>query len=556
MVAGEPANMAHLVHLAECCRAVGRTGEALRAYLDAAEAAINQGEDAGASAALDQAAALQPSDTRLQELRRRLSPELGQARAPEPEPPPPPKSELPLPPPPPEIAIVEPQPHVAESPVAQRETAPAQVTPAEVAPTGIAPSEVTPIEVAQGETATGASELMATETAIAGTTAIEIPATEPMPQEVKESAPIEIDLSAEWEAVEAAQQAPPMGESSAACEAVEAAQQAPPAGAPDAEWEAVEATQQAPPTGEPNAGWEAVEAAQPAPPMSDSGTGWEAVEAALQAPPMSEFNFDESAAEIDFYLEYGMADEARRGLNRLEAQFPSDPQVAELARKFEAPPSPVSVVPPAEPEPLAQLGSPARPESATPPAINPLDTLAQDLASSWQGPEQSVPNPPPVASPPPDSKVDFAASLGSLLSELGAEAAEARAREDPQTHHDLGIAFREMGLIDEAIGEFQKVVRGAQAGAYPPQFLSSCSLLALCFMEKQMPSLAVRWYARALELPHLDPEAALALHYDLGLAYEQAGNREAARERFLEVYSQNIDYRDVAEKVRQLAARP
>ncbi len=125
-------------------------------------------------------------------------------------------------------------------------------------------------------------------------------------------------------------------------------------------------------------------------------------------------------------------------------------------------------------------------------------------------------------------------------------------QDDPETHYNLGVAFREMGLLDESIGEFQKVVRGAGKGKYPSNFLQACSLLAICFMEKKMPALAVRWYKRALETPDLDEEALMALQYDLGVAFEQAGEARNALERFTEVYSQNIDFRDVAEKIREL----
>jgi hypothetical protein len=69
-------------------------------------------------------------------------------------------------------------------------------------------------------------------------------------------------------------------------------------------------------------------------------------------------------------------------------------------------------------------------------------------------------------------------------------------------------------------------------------------------MEKGMASVAVKWYGRALETPHLDEEAWLALHYDLGVAYERAGDLPRALEEFSEVYGRDIAYRDVAEKVR------
>jgi len=82
--------------------------------------------------------------------------------------------------------------------------------------------------------------------------------------------------------------------------------------------------------------------------------------------------------------------------------------------------------------------------------------------------------------------------------------------------------------------------------------LQACTMLATCFMAKGMAPIAVKWYGRALETPDLDEEAWLALQYDLGVAYEQAGDLPRALERFSEVYGQNISFRDVAEKVRTL----
>lgn len=72
------------------------------------------------------------------------------------------------------------------------------------------------------------------------------------------------------------------------------------------------------------------------------------------------------------------------------------------------------------------------------------------------------------------------------------------------------------------------------------------------FHEKKMPAIAVRWYLRALEAPELEEEAQLAIQYDLGLAYEQAGNLDNALERYTAVFSRNVDFRDVAEKIRVL----
>ncbi len=320
-----------------------------------------------------------------------------------------------------------------------------------------------------------------------------------------------------------------------------------------------------------------------------------------QAPP---FNYEDSLVEVDFYLGQGFTDEAMKAVESLEENYPGNPQVAELRRRVEehasrtaAPVKPVAPLAkgpepsPAEPEavtfaPIAEPelpsafdqpvpaqaaygGEPAptRPAETVPAGLSPtppappavggdlLGSLAGDLESSLEGLEPAAPRPaPPAAVKLPPAKVSAASSspLSGLLDELAGGPAEPAAQEDPETHYNLGVAFREMGLLDEAIGEFQKVVKGAQKGKFPPNFLQACSLLAVCFMDKKMPVIAVKWYLRALETPGLDEEGMLALQYDLGVAYEQAGDTRTALEKFSEVYSLNIDFRDVAEKIRSL----
>jgi len=127
--------------------------------------------------------------------------------------------------------------------------------------------------------------------------------------------------------------------------------------------------------------------------------------------------------------------------------------------------------------------------------------------------------------------------------------------EDLETHYNLGIAYREMGLLDEAIGEFQKVAKAIQSGK-PFRYAMQCAtLLGLTFIDKGEPQIAALWYSRALETPGIDQETVLALRYDLGLAQEQAGEARAALTSFRQVYAVNIDYRDVAGRIATLQKR-
>jgi tetratricopeptide (TPR) repeat protein len=304
--------------------------------------------------------------------------------------------------------------------------------------------------------------------------------------------------------------------------------------------------------------------------------------------PADGFNLDEAKGEVEFYLSQGFVDEARSSVAALEGKFPGDSRIAILLNLIEAKATPSASEPagavvsvpveetvlsvpfasitetpakkpeipaaPPSPPPQAIPGAPPSPaaEVKPPPAVGAdlLGDLAGDLAAGFDGFGESAPPAQPSV-PPQDSEPSGASSLSGLLDELG-DSGPAASQDDPETHYNLGVAFREMGLLDEAIGEFQKVVKGAQKGHQPENFLQACTLLAVSFVDKGMPQIAAKWYLRALETPGLDEESTLAVLYDLGAAYEQAGDTRSALERFSEVYSQNIDYRDVAEKIRTL----
>ena len=143
--------------------------------------------------------------------------------------------------------------------------------------------------------------------------------------------------------------------------------------------------------------------------------------------------------------------------------------------------------------------------------------------------------------------------LSDILSELQEETAEAaEPEEDPETHYNLGIAFKEMGLLDEAIGELQKVCHAVDRGAPFSQSIQALTWLAQCLVDKGAPEAAVRWYQKALHLPGLDDGSRCAIHYDLASAYQASGDNKSALANFMEVYGSNIDFRDVASRIKAL----
>ena len=144
--------------------------------------------------------------------------------------------------------------------------------------------------------------------------------------------------------------------------------------------------------------------------------------------------------------------------------------------------------------------------------------------------------------PSGDEQADFA----KMLSQFTSKVADTLGADDVQAHHDLGTAFKEMGLVDEAISEFQQALRAA-AGHLP-----SYELLGQCFIDKGEPEAAVRTLTKALDLPFEIEDELMGIYYYLGRAHEQLGNKPQAVEFYDRVFSLDINFADVTERLRAL----
>jgi tetratricopeptide (TPR) repeat protein len=262
-----------------------------------------------------------------------------------------------------------------------------------------------------------------------------------------------------------------------------------------------------------------------------------------QAEPMGEFVAD---------LEASLGDDFLKGAPVAEPE-PAPPvqPVSRIQTPVGAPP-PRPVSTPAVSAPVASAAAAAA--SAGTPAVSSQATAPVAQPPAPKPPiSPIIPSAPAAAKSSPfgeDAGVDLAEMFGELKHDL--EVGASTTEEDPETHYNLGIAFREMGLLDEAIGELQKTCQAVDRGHPFPQVMQTYTWLAQCFLDKGMPDAAIRWYDKALQAPSIDEETRTALHYELAAAYETAGDKPSALKHFMEVYGRNIDYRDVAERIKPL----
>jgi len=141
--------------------------------------------------------------------------------------------------------------------------------------------------------------------------------------------------------------------------------------------------------------------------------------------------------------------------------------------------------------------------------------------------------------PTGDEQADFA----ELLRRFKRGVAENVEAEDYEAHYDLGVAFKEMGLIDEAIAQFQKSLRGTT------QRVRSYEALGQCFVEKEQYPIAAALLQRAAELPGTDDQQLVGVLYLLGFATEHMNRPAEALPYYLRVFAVDIEFRDIGARV-------
>jgi tetratricopeptide (TPR) repeat protein len=149
-----------------------------------------------------------------------------------------------------------------------------------------------------------------------------------------------------------------------------------------------------------------------------------------------------------------------------------------------------------------------------------------------------------VAEKPPtgDEDRDFA----DMLAQFKEKVAENVSLSESGAHYDLGLAFKEMGLIDEAIAEFQVALKGGE------ERLKVYEELGQCFLLKEQYTVAVTVLNRALTLPVKDDSDLLGVYYSLGRSYEGLGRPGDARNAYERVVGIDISFRDASERLGRL----
>ena len=218
---------------------------------------------------------------------------------------------------------------------------------------------------------------------------------------------------------------------------------------------------------------------------------------AKPAPPSAkvEEKFEEKLTEADFYAQQGLKEEAIKIYEELLSIAPDNDEIRKKLR-----------------------------------ALKPEERLEVKLSL----PEEEMPTP--------------AATEAELMGVFDKfkKGIEEKLGEDYESHYNLGIAYKEMGMIEEAIKELQVAAKD------PKKTVQSSIMLALCYMDKKLYPLAIKELKKTLESISPDDGSYIGIKFDLARAYEKNNEYDNALKLYMEIYAQNPNFRDIKHKIENI----
>lgn len=225
-------------------------------------------------------------------------------------------------------------------------------------------------------------------------------------------------------------------------------------------------------------------------------------------------DISEELEEIEFFVSQGLLEEAQGILDDLLAEHPDDPRLDELTETIAA----------AGDEEEAPAAEAAKPESGLD-----LDDLSEGLDLDDLTTD------------------DLVNEIDEVFSQFKAGVQEQISKTDYATHYDLGIAYREMGLLDDAINEF--TISRSDAS----HMVQSVTMIGLCLVSLDRSEEAIQLLKEALDDPGLDEQGRLALLYEQGKIHQELGDVDGALELFNKVINSDPGFADVADRIDDLS---
>ncbi len=274
-----------------------------------------------------------------------------------------------------------------------------------------------------------------------------------------------------------------------------------------------------------------VAALAPSPQLSS-----DSVDAAVEID--SDFELRQSLEEVDFFRSQGLESEANALLKSLSGKYPGHPLIKKFSASTKAAAEMADALKSKTTE-LEALGRKVRlnvQEDTRDAQMGEFFDLAAELDAELLNDKS-------------DEGFGSPTNVRDVFNAFKQGVAQSVSDEDWQTHFDLGVAYREMELLDDAIQAFELV------GKHPAQRASALYQIGLCELAKGQLQNAKKKFDEALNLPNVMAQEKISITYELAEVLLRLNKKDEAKKLFKEVQKVDPEFREVTEKVKALGSK-
>jgi tetratricopeptide (TPR) repeat protein len=227
---------------------------------------------------------------------------------------------------------------------------------------------------------------------------------------------------------------------------------------------------------------------------------------------------EEILDEAEFFVAQGLWEEARDSLDEALINHPNHPLLLEKMQEVNDAES-SSAVPSLVPS-----------EAPSDQSFQLAERLAEELGA-----------------PPPTEAGSDVLDVEAVFAQFKKGVEEQIGLEDSDTHYDLGIAYKEMQLYDDAVSEFELAMRN------PQKECLAQTMIGLCFVLKGEISEAISHFKKGLYSEVKTDHEELGLYFELGAAYELLKDPKEALYYYQKVQKRDATFRSVEDKIKSLS---
>jgi tetratricopeptide (TPR) repeat protein len=228
--------------------------------------------------------------------------------------------------------------------------------------------------------------------------------------------------------------------------------------------------------------------------------------------------------EAEFYFAEGLYDDAKKIYKKVLLNDPYNMQAVEKLEQIE------------------------RSTTKTGPELEPVtsqETHGEEFFDFAKELEESLPDD-LLGEPSPDKKAPAGDrhETDDIFSKFKKGIEENIDSKDYDSHYNLGIAYKEMGLLEDSLDEFKKAFSADQT-----KVLECCTMLGMVSLQTAMYEDAIKYFEKIFKEVTLPEEQINDLRYELATAYQENGQHEQSLKNFNMILEKDPSFRDVKEKI-------